>query len=161
MRTRTGRGRMPWHRVDPRGGRWSAGTASVELALVAPILIMLFMGAWDFGRALNSSARLAGAAQAGVQFGARGPSYAADLDGMEAAAKSQVVDTTGALEAVAQQVCKCPSGEETDCNGSCGAGGAVQMFVQVQVTDSFQTWFPYPFVSNPISLSKQAIWRVN
>ncbi len=124
------------------------------------MLILLFTGVWDFGRALNETARLASAAHAGALYGARSAAYAGDTDGIVQAARNDAVDTTNALVVVAQQVCKCPSGEETDCNGSCGAGGAVQMFVQVQVTNSFSTWFAYPFVSNPMTLSKQATWRV-
>ena len=157
----TGKWRMAWQGGEGRGDRWCAGVASVELALLAPMLILLFTGVWDFGRALNESARLASAAHAGALYGTQSAAFAGDTDGIVQAVRNDAADTTNALQVVAQQVCQCPSGGEIDCTGSCGAGGAVRLFVQVQVTDSFQTLFPYPFVSNPMTLSKQATWRVN
>ena len=38
--------------------------------------------------------------------------------------------------------------------------GEPRLFLRVEVTESFQTLFPYPFVSNPITLRRQAELRV-
>ncbi len=145
---------------DWRDDRWFAGSASVELALISPILILLFFGMWDFGRAWNEAARLASAAYAGAQYGAQSAGSAADAAGIAQAARDDAADATGALTVTATQVCQCPSGAQTACDATCGAAGQPRMYVQVQVTEPFQTWFPYPFVSNPMTLSKQTILRV-
>ena len=147
-------------RDDTRDDRWSAGSASVELALISPILILLFFGMWDFGRAWNETARLASAAHAGAQYGAQSAGSAADATGIAQAARDDAADATDALTVAATQVCQCPSGAQTACNATCGAAGQPRMYVQVQVTELFQTWFSYPFVSNPMTLNKQAILRV-
>ena len=141
-------------------GRWCAGAASVELALVAPILIVLFMGVWDFGRALSESARMESAAHAGALYGAQSTAYAANTSGITQSARDDADDTAGALNITADQYCQCPSGATVACNSDCGAEGQPRMFVQVQVTEPFTTWFPYPFVTNPMTLSGQTTLRV-
>ncbi|MFQ5955787.1 MAG: TadE family protein [Kiloniellales bacterium] len=148
------------HRVDGRSDRRCAGAIAVELAMVAPMLILLFMGVWDFGRALYETARLASAARAGAHYGSQGPSYAQDTNGIVQAARDDAEDSTGALTVASTQLCQCPSGASVTCGGSCGAAGGPQTFIQVQVTESFSPLFPYPFVSNPKTLSRQTIWRV-
>ncbi len=151
--------RRQHRRVDLPGGRWCAGAISAELALVAPVLILLFMGMWDFGRALNESARLASAANAGAQYAAQGLVYAEATFEIDQAVRYDAEDSSSALTVDVVLTCQCPSGGSVECSGSC-ATGALQTFVQVQVTESFSTWFTYPFVSNPMTLSKQATWRV-
>ncbi len=155
MRVRSAKGQP--HKIE--SNRWSQGVAAVEMALLAPFLILLMMGSWDFGRALQESARLASAARAGVQYGFQGPAYAGDSASIVQAARDDAGDVSGALGITAAQVCQCPSGTPIACNGSCTTG-SLQMYVSVQVSESFETWFPYPFVTNPLNLSKQAILRV-
>ena len=147
-------------RVDMRDDRWSAGNATVEFALIVPILIALFIGVWDFGRALNETARLASAAYAGAQYGALSGAHATDTAGIRQAARVDAVDVTGVLEITSAPYCRCPSGAQPACDGTCGAAGQPRMFLRVEATESFQTLFPYPFVSNPITLRRQAELRV-
>ncbi len=126
-----------------------------------PVLFLLFTGMWDFGRALNETARLASAAQAGAQYGAQGVSYIEELDGIRQAAKNDAVDTANALT-VTVTLSSALDGvwvgsEDNDFDeddiGAC-------LFLRVQVTEPFSTWFTYPFVSNPMTLSKRATWPI-
>ncbi len=147
-------------RVDMRDDRWSAGNATVELALIVPILVALFVGVWDFGRALNQTARLASAAYAGAQYGALSSAHANDTAGIRQAARVDAVDVTGVLEITPISFSQCPSGAQAAFDGTCGAAGEPRLFLRVEVTESFQTLFPYPFVSNPITLRRRAELRV-
>src|SRR6201999_4153861 len=45
-----------------------AGIAGVELALAAPMLALLMVGGFDFGRAIYEQYRLTAAADAGIQY---------------------------------------------------------------------------------------------
>jgi Flp pilus assembly protein TadG len=49
-------------------GRGERGVALVEMALVLPLLIMLLMGSFDFGRAVYIRTALANAARDGARF---------------------------------------------------------------------------------------------
>ncbi len=56
-------------RPRPRGRRKSAGQTLVEVALIAPILLLLMLGAADLGRAFYFSIEISGASRAGMRTG--------------------------------------------------------------------------------------------
>lgn len=56
--------------------RGDAGTALVEFALIAPVLILLLVGILDLGRAMNASITLANAAREGSYYAALHPTAA-------------------------------------------------------------------------------------
>jgi Flp pilus assembly protein TadG len=51
-----------------RGRDREGGTAAIEFALASPILVLLVLGAADFGMLMNTSASLTGAARAGAEY---------------------------------------------------------------------------------------------
>ena len=55
--------RLFWTRA-----RRQAGGSQVELALIAPLLIGLLVGIWDFGTALQERSRVVSAARAGLEY---------------------------------------------------------------------------------------------
>ncbi len=57
----------------PRGTRRSRGQALVELALVTPLLLLLFAAAADLGRAFYAYVAVENAAKEGALFGSRAP----------------------------------------------------------------------------------------
>ena len=138
---------------------WNSGAASVELALLAPALILLMAATWDFGRAVQESSRLAAAARAGAQYGMQSVDAAADTAAIAQAVRDDAQDSANALTVTATRSCQCPGGGAVACDGTCGASGAAQVFVRVQVTAPFETLFPYPFVQSPLSLGGAAVMR--
>ncbi|MHB8891253.1 MAG: TadE/TadG family type IV pilus assembly protein, partial [Candidatus Limnocylindrales bacterium] len=56
-----------------RSGRHARGQALVELALVTPVLLLLFAGAGDLGRAFYGYIAIENAAKEGALYGARDP----------------------------------------------------------------------------------------
>lgn len=134
------------------------GAAAVELAVVAPTLILMIMGAWDFGRAFQENARLESAARAGAQFGVYSIANAADTAGIVLAARTDAGDHNSELTITAAQVCECADGSSVDCSATC-TGEAPRLYISVQVGEQFSTLFPYPGISNPITLSQQAEMR--
>lgn len=146
-------------RGGARGGRRATrGTVAVEMAVATPVLLLLMMGAWDFGRAMQQRARLESAASAGVMYGARSTARAADTTGITNAVRADANDTTNALTVSSSSYCACTGGAQVACSGSCGTA-APRYYVAVTVQSHFDTLFPYPFVPTSYTLVGNATMR--
>jgi len=140
--------------------RGVAGTATIELALAIPFLLITMTGVWDFGNVLFQAERIASAARAGVQFGVENAANAANFAGMIAAARADANDRADALTVTAQQTCTCPAGGSVSCTGTCASGATLRVYAQVSVSERYSTVFSYPFVGNPLTLTNQVMMRV-
>ncbi len=58
----------PRAQLAPRG-RSQSGASLIELGIITPLLLLLALGAIDFGRAYYLSIEVTNAARAGVQYG--------------------------------------------------------------------------------------------
>ena len=132
--------------------RWrtDAGGALVELALVLPVLILVFVGTVDFGRVFYASQSLTNAARAGAQYGAASPALSGDFAGMEA--RAVAATNTPGVTAAATRLCQCASNAgvfsptapaANTCTGvvttSCPGGGHLVVTVTVSTTRTFTT----------------------
>ncbi len=145
-----------------RREKW-AGTATLELALLLPLLLLIALGAVDFGRVFYMSVEVANAARAGVQYGAQSTATSLDYAGMVAAAKNDAPDLAGRMTATATRWCQCAgSGSTFACTASpCLVAPFVpEIYVQVNTQATFNTLVTYPGIPSTITLSKQAIMRV-
>ena len=82
-----------------------AGGALIELALVLPVLVLIFVGTIDFGRVFYTSQSLTNAARAGVQYGAHSAARSADIPGMENTAEA--ASSSPGITATATRLCQC------------------------------------------------------
>lgn len=83
-----------------------SGAAIVELAVVAPLLLLMVLGVADFGRVLYTSIILSHAARAGAQYGAQTNGTTGDSAGIREAAIQEAQDI-GPIDVTSQQVCEC------------------------------------------------------
>jgi Flp pilus assembly protein TadG len=133
-------------------GRWrtDAGGALVELALVLPVLILVFVGTVDFGRVFYASQSLTNAARAGAQYGAASASRSGDFAGMESTAEAAT--NLSGVTAAASRLCQCAtnagvfsatSPAANTCHQpaavSCPGGGHLVVTVTVVTTKTFTT----------------------
>lgn len=81
------------------------GGALVELVLVLPVLLLVFVGAIDFARVFYVSQDLNNAARAGAQYGSHTPGRTTDTAGMIAAATTAT--GTPGISASASRSCQC------------------------------------------------------
>ncbi len=135
------------------------GSALVELALLAPILIVLVIGVAEYGRFAYMSIEIANAARAGVQYGAQNHITASDTTGMQNAATTDGADVPG-ISAVAVHSCKCADGTNSTCLATDCSTSQIVEFVQVNTTAALSPMFNYPGVSNTLTVKGQAIMRV-
>lgn len=82
--------------------RWEGGQATVELALIVPILLLLLIGIIDLGRVMGTYVLISNGSREGVQYAARHPktpvsgvkgyvvSHTAPLDGQQVTSKAVV-----------------------------------------------------------------------
>jgi Flp pilus assembly protein TadG len=135
------------------------GTALIEMALTAPIFFLLFIGVLDFGRVYYTAMTVTHAARAGAQYGAQNDITSTDIPGMKQAALDAANDVSG-VTADARLFCKCASGATVDCIVDTCPEGVQQVYVEVTVSKTFTTLFPYPGIPTTTNLTRQARIRV-
>jgi Flp pilus assembly protein TadG len=118
-----------------------SGSAMVEFALIAPVLLLIMAGVLDYSMALRTAICASDAARTGAQYGTLNPGNATDYAGMQNAALNSAPNITG-MSATATRVCKCGDGSTITCGSTCGSG-AVQIYVQVVTTATVTKWFRY------------------
>ncbi len=131
--------------------RCTSGALSVELALAVTAFLVLAVGSYDFGRFAMAKSRLSSAAHAGAIYGIQDLSTAADVGGIEQAARIDAGDN--ALSVNSRQVCICATAGETPCGGTCADGLSAPVYVEVTVQDTLDFLFNYPGVPQTMNLS--------
>ena len=136
------------------------GAAAIELALIAPILLLMILGVVDFGGAYSAKLRLDSAARSGVQFALQNTANITNTGGI-----GQVVDAASGLDpatitTTVTQFCECDDGSSIACNGTCAGGGFPRTYLTVSVQRQYPILFSYPGVSNPLPLTGRATVRV-
>jgi len=133
------------------------GIATVEFALVAPLIMLLLAGVLDFSLLLRTATTATDAARAGAEYGSRGVLSSVDLSGMQAAALNAAPGLTG-MTAAAARYCLCNNGSSVSCTGTCPSG-ALQVYVTVTTQVATHTVFDYSGVSIPGTVSASARMR--
>ena len=129
-------------------GPWIAerdGNVSIEMAFLVTFLLVLVMGAYDFGRLAMEQSGVTQAARAGAQFAVLDQANAADIDGMKQAAKNEAEDPN--LNVSAESFCRCPgtTAKDSTCAiATCADGNYAPLYVEVTVTDTLDMLFDYP-----------------
>lgn len=156
-------------RSNPNSGsNPQRGTAMVELALLAPLLILLGLGVADFGRVMYASMAVDNAARAGVQH-ALDYRYT-DSAGIQAAAVADAGTSLSGFttnNVTVTTSCLCPGNPAIPpgppCQsllGKCAAGKQPKEYVSVTTTYTFKTIAKYPGIPNSVALTGNATVRV-
>jgi Flp pilus assembly protein TadG len=135
------------------------GVATVEFALILPLLILLMVCTIDFARIMYTAMALTTAARAGAQYGAQGLGSSSNISGMQTAAQNSASPDIGTITATATQTCGCNGATPTAaaCTASCS--GALRVFVSVTTGKTFTTIMSYPGIPSSVSLTRTAELR--
>jgi Flp pilus assembly protein TadG len=134
------------------------GQAAVEWALITPVIALLLAIAGDLMRMYYTSIEVNNAAKAGVQYGAQSPETAADLAGMQQAAKNDAANLSG-MTATASMYCECPNSSTTfDCSTT-NTCADKRVYVEVDTAATFTLSLRYPGVPSSIQLAGVAKMR--
>lgn len=134
------------------------GSSLVEVALVAPTLILLLVGTVDFGRAYYLATEVAGAAHAGAEYGVQAPT---DTAGMKAAAIADAPDVPSLTVATPTFGCECSDGTKysASCASKPSCSTNVVYAVKVSVSASYKPMFPWPGLPSRVQLANTAVMR--
>jgi Flp pilus assembly protein TadG len=131
--------------------------ATVEFALVAPLLMLLTAGALDFAMLLRTATCAASAARAGAALGSSSPGASSNYSAMQSAALNSAPGVTG-MTATATRSCQCSGGSAVSCSGSC-TGGKMLIYVQVTTQVTADTVFNYSGLSYSNLVTSQVSMR--
>ncbi len=130
------------------------GTALVEFALTATLLILLAAGAGDFGRIFTEAIAVKSGSATGALFGSQQIARTGDVAGMTEKAEGDSSDV-GSLTTTVEQYCTCPVGNgstnwaEIPCGDFsatvCNNGyGDPRAYVRVNASKDFDTIIKMP-----------------
>jgi Flp pilus assembly protein TadG len=137
------------------------GSAALEFAVIAPMLVVAIVGTVDLGVGLYQSMQVQNAAQAGAVYAATHSFSAANISTVVSSATNS---SSVAASPAPAQFCGCASNAgvaANACNASCPAGAVAGTYVSVNAQASYSPLLPYPFLPSTMTLSAQSIVRVN
>ena len=159
-----GKRRYRWMSLFGRGER---GSALVEVALTAPMLCVLLVGASEFATLEYDKIEVTNAARAGVAYGSQSSATAADTSGTKSAAINDGSNVAG-IHATAIEFWSCSSAPSTQyssaaaaANACSSSGGAhVLNYVQVNTTATVTPSIAVPGLPASYTMNGVAVMRV-
>jgi hypothetical protein len=154
-----------WARPSERGA------AFAEFAVALPVLLLVMLGAVDFGRIGYTATTVAKAAHAGAQYAVKDAVSATNKDEIEKIVRENLegngFGSDADLKVKSEQLCLCPPSDEViSCNSGsadrlpvCPSGKLPRMFVDVTVESSFETLFDYPGLPERVNVSRTVSMR--
>ena len=138
------------------------GNVSIEMAFLVTFLLVLVMGAYDFGRLAMEQAGVTQAARAGAQFAVLDQANATNEDAIRQAARDEAEDPNLKVDPIIS-FCRCPgSAVQVNCGNNCPDGQYAPRYVQVTVTDTLDMLFDYPGLpeANSYTMTSTSTMRV-
>lgn len=142
-------------------GLGTAGSAAIEFGLCAPLLLILFTGVVEIGRAMYGAMQVQSAVEAGMVYAAKNGWNATGI-------AAAVVNSTGSKTITATpaptQFCACPSATgllTTSCGVNCAGGTAPGQYIQINATLPRQTILPFPALPLPSTFTAKSILRLS
>ena len=136
------------------------GQAIAELALIAPLMVLLLIGLVELARYATFSIEVSNAARAGVQYGAQNLVVANDNVAMQNAALADAANLGAGLTATATHFCTCANGTASTCQPTDCSGSHRLVYVQVDTSETFMSMLHYPGVLNSLQIKGHAVMRV-
>jgi Flp pilus assembly protein TadG len=136
------------------------GQAVAELAIIAPLLLLLLVGLVEFGRYARMSILVSNAARAGVQYGAQNYVTALDDAGMQNAAQTDAESVAG-ISATSSHYCTCADGTASSCQPTDCPSSHRLVYVQVDTRGTFTSMLHLPYVSPSLTVAGRAVMRAS
>jgi|SRR5580658_6003617 Flp pilus assembly protein TadG len=134
------------------------GGLLLESALMLPVLLLLAFGMVDFARIFRTGIVVSNAAATGALYGSASVANSSNTTAMQNAAIADANGQSG-FAATASTFCTCSAGgTSVSCSTTCGAG-SVLIYVQVQTSAPFNTWFPFPGVPSSTTVRSTVTMR--
>jgi len=132
-----------------------SGQALVELSVGLSLLVLILLGAIEFGQVAYTSIEVANAAKAGVQYGAQNYSTALDSTGIQNAVSAAAPDLSG-ISANIGYSCVCSDGSSSTCLNTDCSGSHLEETVTVSTQYTVQPMIRMPAFASSFTLKGQA-----
>lgn len=133
------------------------GSSTLELALLFPVMLLMMVGAMDYGSAFARKLEIANAAKAGAQYALAVRPNEGDVSGISSTVNSNLGDTVNDTTAVSvAMTCKCDGVAHT-CTNVCGANGEgwESAYVTVTISETYETpFFNYSWLASDFFISE-------
>lgn len=139
--------------------RSDRGTAAVEFAILAPVMVLLFLGLIEISRFAYYALLASNAARAGAQYGAQSNTSAADSSGMTAYATADLPANSQIQVTKAVPFCLL-DGTTTACPKNGARQSNWVYYVEVDTTGRYNALFRYPGIPQIVPVSGKAVIRV-
>ena len=129
--------------------------AATEMALILPVLMLIVLGAVDFGRFAHAHIAVTNAARAGAGYGIMNP-YTTTTESLW-----QTNVRSAVLEEMSHVVAN-SSFSDSDVNVETGRTIEISGMQRINITVSFpfQTIVPWPGIPNQVTMSRRIVMRV-
>jgi Flp pilus assembly protein TadG len=135
------------------------GGPMVETALAMPVLVIMLVGATEFGMAMYSAIEVSNAAMAGVQYGAQSASTSGDVTGIQTAAALDASNITLGTTNVSH-TCICSDGTASTCLSTDCSTSHIETILTVQTQTTFNPGFRLPGLPTSFTIHGQAVQKV-
>jgi Flp pilus assembly protein TadG len=133
------------------------GSALIEFALVVPMFLLVCLAGVDLGRAFNAAMMLTGATRSALEYAGVNANTASNTAQITSIITTGTGNAAGVNVSIAQY-CMCSiGGPQVACSNTC-TGKLV--YVQITATEPFQTLAAWPWVPQPLNLTRSATIRV-
>ena len=136
-----------------------AGSAAVEFALLAPVLVMIVMGMIDYGSVMNQTMQVAAAAHAGAEYAIRNGWNANGIQTAVTGATTLTVSASPAPQLVT--ACISNGAVVTTAAPTCASGAKPGHYVVVSAQATVTPLVAWPSFVMPAAVSSQATIRIN
>lgn len=151
--------------------RWTRrreGTAAVEFALAAPLLVAILLPMIDLGIAAYKDMQVHDAAQAGAQYALLSPDATVPMSSTYSTAIQTAVTNATTLSTISASpapstACGCSSGTTvtaTACGTPCTGGLNPGVYVTVKAQATYTPLLPFSVFGNSTTLSASSMVRV-
>ena len=147
------------------------GQSVVELAIIAPLFLLLLFGAIDVGAFMYDGIEVSNAARAGVQYGISNQQTMADPGGIRQAALDDAKQVNGLVVSPnatfnSYTYCACDKSQGTtfSCTANanpCPAPDRLDVFVEVDTSAVFPPLITFPGLPATLTIAKSAVQIVS
>jgi Flp pilus assembly protein TadG len=136
------------------------GAAAVEFGLLAPMLVAILLPMIDLGMGAYVKMRVQDAAEAGAQYALEHGYTSSSIQSAAQNATSLGANVT----VTPSEACDCVSSgalSAATCGSTCSDGSTAGTYVTVSTESTYTMLLSYPGLTNPMTLTGNAIVRIN
>ncbi|PHS74863.1 MAG: hypothetical protein COB59_11870 [Rhodospirillaceae bacterium] len=137
----------------------ACGAAAVEFALISPVVLLMILGAVDFGFIVHNSMQATSASRSGAQFVLEDPTgYSANIITVVQSATNL---PSASVSVTTSEECRClGSSTAVNCSTDTCSGNSPPKYVTITTSYNYDLIMGYPGLPDPWPISKSAIVRV-